>query len=204
MKVLSAEEIPPDNTEFSPHVWLRITPDNIVHAIINKSEMGQGVYTSLPMIIADELGADWKQVRIDVAPASDKYKDPVWGAQATGGSSSIRHMYEPLRLAGAAARQMLVGAASGTWKVPEGECEVHMGTVRHAASKQTLSFGQLTSKAARLPVPVKPSLRPEGQFQLIGRPIDRLDIPEKVNGKAFFGIDSFTQDMQYAAISRPP
>jgi isoquinoline 1-oxidoreductase subunit beta len=204
MKVLSAEEASSGNADFSPNVWLKITPDNIVHVIINKSEMGQGIYTSLPMIIADELGADWRQVRIAVAPASDKYKDPVWGAQATGGSSSIRHMYGPLRLAGAAARQMLISSASGIWKVPEAECDAHMGAVRHTTSKQTLSFGQLTAKAAGLPVPIKPALTPEGQFQLIGRAIDRLDIPEKVNGKAVFGIDSFVPDMRYAAISRPP
>ncbi len=204
MKVLSAEEAASVNTDFSPNVWLKITPDNIVQVIVNKSEMGQGVYTSLPMIIADELGADWKQVRIAVAPAADKYKDPAWGAQATGGSSSIKHMYGPLRLAGAAARQMLIGAASGTWKVPEEQCEAHMGTVRHTASKKALSFGQLTAKAASLQVPIKPTLKAEGEFQFIGRPLDRFDIPEKVNGKALFGIDSFKPDMQYAAISRPP
>lgn len=203
MKVLSAEEASSVNTDFSPNVWLKITPDNIVHVIVNKSEMGQGVYTSLPMILADELGADWKQVKTSVAPASDKYKDPEWGTQATGGSSSIKHMYGPLRMAGAAARQMLIGAASGTWKVPEGECEAHLGTVRHAGSKKTLSFGQLTARAARVPVPMKPTLKPEDQFQIIGCPIDRLDIPDKVNGKALFGIDSFVPDMQYAAISRP-
>ena len=167
IRVLSAEEASSDNTEFSPNLWLKITPDNVVHVIVNKSEMGQGVYTSLPMIVADELGAEWKQVRIEAAPASDKYKDPVWGAQATGGSSSIRHMYGPLRLAGATARQMLVAAASSTWKVPPEQCEVLKGSVMHPASKQSLSFGRLTSKAATRPVPASPTLKPESRFEYI-------------------------------------
>lgn len=203
-RLLSAEEIATDSTGFNPNVWLSITPDNIVHVIVNKSEMGQGVYTSLPMIVADELDADWKQVRITAAAAADKYKDPAWGAQATGGSSSIRHMYEPLRLAGAAARQMLLTAASETWKVPEKECEVSQGTVRHITTKKILSFGELTKKAAGLPAPKSPVLKSEGQFGLIGRPLDRLDVHDKVNGRAIFGIDSFAPDMQYAAIARPP
>ena len=103
---------------FQPSVWLEVRPDNPVIVIVNKSEMGQGVYTSLPMIVADELDADWKNVRMEAAPAGDAYKDPVWGTQATGGSSSIRHMYEPLRKAGAAAREMLMTAAAQEWGVP--------------------------------------------------------------------------------------
>lgn len=202
-RLLSAEQIDKD-ASLSPDVWLKITPDDIVHVIVNKSEMGQGVYTSLPMIIADELGADWKQVRIEAAPAGDKYKDPVWGAQATGGSSSVRHMYGPLRKAGAAARQMLVSAASDIWKVPEGECETYHGTVRHVATKRSLTFGKLTEKAASLPVPKSPTLKPEDRFELIRNPVDRLDIPDKSAGKATFGIDTFVRGMQYAAIDRPP
>ena len=99
-----------ERPSFRPSVWLRVLPDNTVVVTVNKSEMGQGVYTSLPMIVADELDADWKNVKMEVAPAGDAYKDPAWGMQATGGSSSIRHMYEPLRKAGAAAREMLVMA----------------------------------------------------------------------------------------------
>lgn len=189
---------------FNPVVWLRIAPDNVVHVIVSKSEMGQGVYTSLPMIICDELGADWKQLRIEAAPADDKYKDPVWGTQSTGGSSSIRHMYEPLRKAGAAARQMLVTAASEAWKVPESECEVFQGTVRHIVTDRSITFGQLTSKAGLLSVPKSPALKSENDYTLIGRPLDRLDVLDKVNGKAIFGIDCFVPGMVYAAIARPP
>lgn len=202
-RLLSAEEIGKDSS-LSPDVWLKITPDNIVHVIVNKSEMGQGVYTSLPMIIADELGADWKQVRIEAAPAGDKYKDPVWGAQATGGSSSIKHMNDPLRKAGAAARQMLVTAAADMWKVPESECEAYQGAVRHIVTNRGITFGQLTTKAAQLPVPKSPAVKRDSDLTLIGRPVERLDVPDKVNGRAIFGIDSFVPGMVYAAIARPP
>jgi len=111
--------------------WITITPDNIVTVTVNKSEMGQGVYTSLPMIVADELEADWKQVRFVTAPAGDEFKDPVRNNQFTGGSSSVRDMYEPLRKMGAAMREMLVLAAARTWAVPARDCATFMGTVKH-------------------------------------------------------------------------
>jgi isoquinoline 1-oxidoreductase subunit beta len=202
LRILSAEEAGKDSV-FSPDVWLEITPRNIVNVIVSKSEMGQGVYTSLPMIVADELDADWKQVRFKVAPAEDKYKDPVWGSQATGGSSSIRHMTEPLRKAGAAAREMLVKAASETWKVPEEECEASAGTVKHTKSKKNLTFGQLSKKAATLAVPKTPLLKKEDQYKLVGKSVHRIDLPDKISGKAIFGIDIQEPDMLYAAIARP-
>lgn len=188
---------------FSPAVWLRITPENIVYVIVNKSEMGQGVYTSLPMIIADELGADWKQVKLEAAPADKKYNDPVWGRLLTGGSTSIKHMYMPLRKAGAAAREMLVKAAAETWNAPASECEASQGMVRHTASSRKMTFGDLVLKASKLAVPQNPVLKKEGMFNFIGTPMDRLDIPDKVHGRAKFGIDSFVPGMLYAAIDRP-
>jgi isoquinoline 1-oxidoreductase beta subunit len=204
IRILSAAEAEKASPLFSPDVWLEVTPENIVHIIVAKSEMGQGVYTSLPMIIADELDADWKQVRLKIAPAADRYKDPVWGTQATGGSTSIRHMFEPLQKAGATAREMLVKAASETWGVPQDECESSMGVVRHTKSSKSLTFGQLSQKAASLPVPQKPALKKESQYRFIGTAVPRLDVPDKTNGKALFGIDSFVPEMLYAAISRPP
>ena len=116
LRLLSAAELKQD-TSFKPNVYLRIAPDDSITVIVNKSEMGQGVTTSLPMIIADELEADWKQVRFVSAPASDEYKDPVWGMQSTGGSTSIRHMHDTFRKAGAAAREMLIVA--GCWRSEE-------------------------------------------------------------------------------------
>ena len=202
-RMLSAEEVAKDKS-FNPNVWLQITPDNMVTIVVNKSEMGQGVYTSLPMIVADELEADWKRVKIKVAPAGDKYIDPVWGMQATGGSTSVRHMFEPLRKAGAAAREMLVSAASKKWGVPVSECEASQGSVIHKKSNRKQTYGQLCEDASQLIVPQNPTLKKEGHFRIIGKPFDRLDVIEKVNGSAVFGIDVFVPNMLYASIERPP
>jgi isoquinoline 1-oxidoreductase beta subunit len=201
-RFLSAEEMK-DAFSFNPSAWLKILPDNSVIVVVNKSEMGQGVSTSLPMIIADELDADWKNVRIETAPAGDQYKDPVWGSQSTGGSSSIRHMYEPLRMAGAAAREMLLTAASQEWGVPVTECAVQQGRVKHIKGNRTLTYGNLSERASKIPVPQKPALKKESQLRYIGTAVPRLDMHDKVNGKAMFGIDAFVPDMLYAAIARP-
>ncbi len=201
-RLLSAAEM--ENTGFRPNVWIKILPDNTVIVTVNKSEMGQGVYTSLPMIVADELDADWKNVKMEVAPAADAYKDVAFGMQATGGSSSISHMSEPLRKAGAAAREMLLLAAAREWKVPVKECAVDLGKVRHIKSNRTLTYGSLSKEAAKLEVPQNPVLKTEKQFRYIGKEIPRLDMHEKVNGLANFGIDSFVPGMLYAAIARPP
>jgi isoquinoline 1-oxidoreductase beta subunit len=202
--LVSAAELEKTSPSFRPSVWLEVRPDNVVIVTVSKSEMGQGIYTSLPMIVADELDANWKNVRMEPAPAGDAYKDPVWGRQSTGGSSSVRHMYEPLRMAGAAAREMLQLAAARRWDVPVKECAVAKGVVKHIRSNRALSYGQLTQDAAKLAVPQNPVLKKESQFRYIGKDIPRLDIREKVNGTAIFGIDTFAPDMLYAAIARPP
>lgn len=201
-RLLSAQEV--KKGLFNPNVWIQITPDNIVTIVVNKSEMGQGVSTSLPMIAADELEADWKQVRFLEAPGGNKYIDPNWGMQLTGGSTSVRHMFEPLRKASAAAREMLRTAAAQTWGVSVNECAVSKNTVRHTKNGKSLTYGQLCEKASQLPVPENPPLKEESQFKLIGTSMLRLDVPDKVSGKAIFGIDSFVPDMLYATIARPP
>jgi isoquinoline 1-oxidoreductase beta subunit len=201
-RLLSAQEV--KQGLFSPSVWIRITPDNIVTIVVNKSEMGQGVTTSLPMIAADELEADWKQIRFKEAPGGEKYIDPNLGMQLTGGSTSVRHMYEPLRKASAAAREMLRTAAAQTWGVPVNECTASKNTVRTAKSGKSLTYGELCEKASQLQVPQNPPLKAESKFKLVGTSLPRLDIPDKVSGKAIFGIDSFVPDMLYAAIARPP
>jgi isoquinoline 1-oxidoreductase beta subunit len=201
-RLLSAQEV--KKGLFSPSVWVRITPDNVVTIVVNKSEMGQGVSTSLPMIAADELEADWKQVRFLEAPGGNKYVDPNWGMQLTGGSTSVRHMFDPLRKANAAAREMLRTAAAQTWRVPANECTASKNTVRHTKSGKSLTYGQLCEKASQLPVPENPPLKGESQFKLIGTSVPRLDVPDKVSGRAIFGIDSFVPDMLYATIARPP
>ena len=203
IRILSAAEAEKVMT-FQPNVYLRIAPDDTVTVIVNKSEMGQGVFTSLPMIIADELEADWKKVKIVPAPAGAEYKDPVWGTQSTGGSTSIRHMHDGLRKAGAAAREMLIVAGSQALKAPLKECAAQNGVVRNIKTGKGLSYGKLVFEASRLPVPQDPTLKKESQFKYIGKAIPRLDVPVKSTGKAAFGIDTFVPNMLYATIARPP
>ncbi len=189
---------------FAPSAWLRITPGNDVIIFVNKSEMGQGVHTSLPMIMADELDADWARVKIEVALAGNQYKDPVWSMQATGGSTSIRHMYTPLREAAAVAREMLVKAAAEQWGLSEGDCETAKNTVKNRKNGKTLTYGNLAAKASRFPMPQKPQLKKPSQFTLIGTPALRPDIPGKISGKAVFGIDVQVKNMLYGTVERPP
>ena len=189
---------------FDLTAWIQIIPDETVRCILNKSEMGQGVYTSLPMIIADELEADWRNICFQAAPAAQSYVDPVFGMQLTGGSTSIRHMFEPLRKAAAAAREMLVSAAAKAWGVPVSECQALGGKVQHLKSGKTLTYGELCERASQLPVPENPALKKESQFRLIGTSMSRLDVWDKVNGSATFGTDNFVPGMVYASIARPP
>jgi isoquinoline 1-oxidoreductase beta subunit len=187
-----------------PNVWVRITPDDTVTVYIGKSEMGQGAYTSLPMILADELDVDWKQIRVETSPAGQEYKDPEWGMQTTGGSTSVKHMFEPLRKAGAAAREMIVKAAAARWDIRPDECEAVKGRVRNKKNGESLSYGTLCLDAAELPVPKRPRLKKKERFTIIGTSPARLDITDKVNGTALFGTDIFVPGMIYAAIERPP
>src|SRR5208283_2161653 len=152
---------------FHPNAFLEITPDNVVRVLSPKSELGQGTYTALAMIVADELEADWKQIRVEAAPARDEYKDPEFGMQLTGGSRGVTNFYDSFRNAGAAAKQMLVEAAANDWKVPEGECVASVGTVKHTKSGRSLTYGQLCVEAAKLPLPQKVTLKKENEFRFI-------------------------------------
>lgn len=193
-----------DLKTFNPNIWLHITSDNKVTIYIGNSEMGQGVLTAQSMIIADELEADWKQIQIRQGEAMDGFKSPLLGAQITVGSGSLRGFYEPLRKAGAAGRAMLVKAAAETWTVPESECTAVLGVVKHEKSKRSLTYGQLCEKAAKLQVPQDPPLKKEGDFRYMGKPMPRVDVPEKVMGKAVYGLDVTMKDLHYAVIARPP
>ncbi len=201
-RLLSAAEV--EKGAFKPNVWYEITPDNLVTITIPNSEMGQGVRTAFSMLVADELEADWGHVRVKQAPAADQFKSPLLGGQVTVGSASVRGFYEPLRKAGAAGRAVLVKAAAQTWKVPEDECEASRGVVTHKKSSRKIAYGKLCTKAALLPVPQDPPLKKESQFRYLGKPMPRLDIPEKVAGTAVFGLDVIVEDMHYAVIARPP
>ncbi|MEE8349867.1 MAG: molybdopterin cofactor-binding domain-containing protein [Acidobacteriota bacterium] len=189
---------------FSPGPWLQITPDNRVTVLLCKTEMGQGIHTAIPMIVADELEADWNQVDTVMAPVEDEFADPVHHMHATFGSQSIRHMYLPLRNLGAAGREILVEAAARQWNVAVGECEAIQGTVHHQASGRTLSYGELVEAASSLPVPENPRLKERSEHRLIGTPVARRDIPAKVQGEAKFGLDTFIPGMLYGVVARSP
>jgi len=195
--------------DFSPSAWLVIHPDNTVTVMLGKSEMGQGVATGLPTMLADELDASLDRVRIEFAPPAPQYGDPKIGfglgsIMITGGSASIADMWIPLRTAGAIARAMLVAAAAKQWSVDPTSLKTSDGTVHHDASSRSASYGSLTAVAATLAVPDHVPLKSPQQFTLIGKTTPRIDIPNKVNGKAVFGIDVRIPGMEYAAIARSP
>jgi isoquinoline 1-oxidoreductase beta subunit len=184
---------------FSPNAYLRITPDNKVTIVVARSEMGQGVRTALPMILAEELEADWKQIEIEQAGAST-----LFGDQTTGGSASIRSTWDPMRKAGAAAREMLISAAAITWGVPRSWCSAENGRIQQSKSERSLSYGELAHRAATLPIPSDVALKQSKDYKIVGRRLPRLDSPSKVKGDATFGIDFRLPDMKFAVLSRCP
>ena len=187
-------------TALKPPVWFWLTPDNVVSLIISKAEMGQGVYTSLPMLVAEELDLPWELLRVEAAPAGQGYEDPVWGIQSTGGSTSIPHLHDVFRQIGATAREMILAAAAHTWGVPAPECQAHQGFIRHLPSGRQARYGDFCLQAAALPVPRTPRLKAAADFTYLGR--TRPDLSLKVNGTAAFGLDHFTTPMLYAVCSR--
>ena len=188
---------------FMPNAFVRIGTDERVTVIVNHSEMGQGVYTSLPMLLADELDADWTKVGFEAAPVDPKYNHPAFGMQMTGGSSSVYSGLQQFREAGAAARAMLIAAAAQQWNVDASTCLTESGAVFNKKG-QKLTYGHLATAAAKLPPPEHVQLKDPKTFKLIGKPIKRLDTPEKLNGEAVFGIDVKLPGMLTAVIARPP
>jgi isoquinoline 1-oxidoreductase beta subunit len=204
LKVLAMGPAATASDVFSPGPWLQITPDNQVTILLCKSEMGQGIHTAIPMIVADELEADWSQVTTEMAPVEAEYADPVINQHGTFGSMSMRNLYEPLRKLGAAGREILVEAAAKKWNVPVSQCEAIQGKVHHQASSRTLTYGELVEEASALPVPENPRLKQKSEFKLMGTPVARRDIPAKVRGEAKYGIDTFVPGMLYGVVARPP
>ena len=200
-KLASAQQSSPNT--FMPNAFVRIGTDERVTVIVNHSEMGQGVYTSLPMLLAEELDADWTKVGYESAPVDPKYNHPAFGMQMTGGSSSVWSGLEQFRQAGAAARAMLIAAAAQQWNVDASTCRTESGAVLNGSSRK-LTYGHLASAAAKLTPPEHVQLKDPKTFKLIGKPIKRLDTPEKLNGKAEFGIDVKLPGMLTAVIARPP
>lgn len=184
---------------FSPSVYLKIDSNGVVTIIVHRSEMGQGVKTALPMLIAEELEVNWEKIVIEQADADSKY-----GSQSTGGSTSVRRNWEPLRIAGATAREMLILAAANKWNTDKSDCYAENGFVINKKTNQKFSYGELVEDASKLPVPQNVKLKDPKDFKLIGKRIHRVDTPDKIYGKAKFGIDVVIPGMYYAALSRCP
>jgi isoquinoline 1-oxidoreductase beta subunit len=190
---------------FEPNVWIKVNTDDTVRIMLTMLEMGQGVMTSMPMLVAEELDFDWSRIKTEWAGADPKYGNPNFGGQQlTAGSNSVRGMWKVLRESGATARVMLVQAAAQTWGVPENSCTTDKGEVIHQASGRRLKYGALVDKAAALPVPSGVTLKDPKNFKVLGNSLARLDVPEKVNGSAVFGIDVKLPGLLTAKVVRCP
>jgi len=190
---------------FAPNAFLRIDATGSVTVIAKHVEMGQGAYTGIATVLAEELDADWAQVRVESAPADVKrYANSAFGMQGTGGSSAMANSWSQLREAGAKGRAMLLTAASNEWQVPIAELTTDKGVVIHAGSERRAAYGALAAKAATLPVPDHVTLKDPKEFKLIGRGVPRVDVPAKVNGTAQFTLDIVLPGMLVALLKRPP
>jgi isoquinoline 1-oxidoreductase subunit beta len=190
---------------FAPNVWVKIAADNTVTVTLTQLEMGQGVMTSMPMLVAEELDVDWNRITTEWAPADPKYGNPNFGGQQlTAGSNSVRGMWKVLRESGATARAMLITAAAQTWGVAENTVSTGKGEAVHQASGRRLKYGDLVGTAANLPVPKSVALKDPKDFRVLGQSLPRLDIPGKVNGTAEFGLDVKRPGMLVARVVRCP
>ena len=185
------------------NAWLKIGADDSITVLVDRSEMGQGVYTALPMLIAEELEVDLKRINVAAAPAGDAYVNQLNGGQITGTSNSVQDAWEKLRTAGAQARLMLIAAAAQAWRVDPAQCRARDGAVVGPEGK-TLTYGRLAAAAARLPVPKEVKLKSAAKFRLIGKSQPRLDTPSKVDGSAQFGLDVQLPGMRYAVLAQSP
>ena len=198
---------PPDVTDgkFAPNAFIRIDNAGKTTLVMPQVEMGQGIYTALAMVLAEELDADFSSVVLEHAPANEKlYANPVFGIQATGGSTSVRAFWKPLREAGASARAMLVQAAAQQWRVDPASCTTANGEVIHTASGRKLSYGALALAANSETPPKDVALKDPKDFVLIGKPLKRLDTPDKANGKVVYGIDAMLPGMKFATLAQCP
>jgi isoquinoline 1-oxidoreductase beta subunit len=190
---------------FAPNAFIRIGSDGQVVLTMPYVEMGQGTYTSIPMLIAEELGVSLKQVRLEHAPPNEKlYANPLLGVQATGNSNAMRGAWKPLREAGATARTILVAAAAKRWAVDAKSCRAQDGEVIHVSTGRRLKYGELAAEAAKIPVPGNVTLKSPEEFKLIGTPAKRLDAPAKVNGTAVYGIDARPPGVKIATLAQSP
>jgi isoquinoline 1-oxidoreductase subunit beta len=196
---LSAEAKALEDVIFTPNSYIKIGADGTIVLFAPNPEIGQGVKTSLPMIVAEELGVDWKKIQVELAPLQKEF-----GRQTAGGSGSVRGRYTELRTVGATAREMLTSAAAQQWNVPVSECTAENGEVIHKASGKKLSYGALASAAAKLEVPAKPTLKNPKDFTIIGTRVKDIDAHKIVTGQPLFGIDTRREGMLFAMVARPP
>jgi isoquinoline 1-oxidoreductase beta subunit len=204
MAQASAEATAAAGAAFAPNAFLRIAADDTVTVLLAHSEMGQGIWTTLPMLIAEELDADWATIRVEHAPAAPEYASLVFGMQGTGGSTTISSEFERYRRAGAAARAMLVQAAADRWQVPVGDISTRKGEA--IAGERRLRYGELADAAGKLPVPdmAAVALKAPADWTVIGKPVKRLDGPDKITGRAQFGIDVQFEGLLTAVVARSP
>ena len=193
----------PNAPTSQPNAWVKIGTDNSVTIICHRSEMGQGTYTSMPMLVAEELEVDMRAIRVEMAPADPAYINKLLGGQLTGGSTSVRDAWTSMRQAGAQARMMLISAAANEWNVPESDCRAQNGQVLSKSGKK-MFYGQLAAKASALPLPKDPPLKNASEFKIVGKPIRRLDTPAKVTGTAGFGLDVELPGMLVASLAQCP
>ncbi|HEY2460714.1 MAG TPA: molybdopterin cofactor-binding domain-containing protein, partial [Candidatus Acidoferrum sp.] len=186
------------------NAFVRIGADESVTVISAHSEMGQGIYTSLPMLLNEELQADWSKIRVEAAPVDKVYNHPLFGVQMTGGSTTSPAEWERYRKMGATARVMLVQAAATKWGVEPSSCRVEKGVVIHTATSKRATYGSLADAAAKLTPPASVPLKNPKDFTLVGKPMRRLDTPSKTNGTAQFGLDVKLPGMLTAVVARPP
>ncbi|MEJ2716687.1 MAG: molybdopterin-dependent oxidoreductase [Deltaproteobacteria bacterium] len=200
---LGAKAAGQSNADSMLNPFIRIGADDTVTIMVNHSEMGQGVYTSLPMLVAEELKCDWSTMRVEAAPADSVYYHTLFGMQGTGGSTSVSSEWERLRRAGASAREMLIAAAAKIWNSEKASCRAENGMVIHSSGKK-LTYGELAEKAAKMPDPQDLQLADPSTFTVIGKSMKRLDTPEKIDGTGIFGMDVTIPGMLTAVMARPP
>jgi isoquinoline 1-oxidoreductase subunit beta len=193
----------PASKVYPPDAFVHIRPDGTIVIQVNRLEFGQGIQTALPMILADEMDADWSHVVAELAPADAVYGDPVFGIQMVGQSSSITDSFTQYRELGARTRAMLVAAAAARWKIPEGECRTESSVV-HGPDGRSATYAELAEAAARMPIPEKIQLKSPGAFRLVGKPTRRLDSRPKCDGSLKFGLDLDVLGMKVAVVAHPP
>src|SRR5262245_56236678 len=205
LPLASGDAAEADADVFTPNAFIRIGRDGRIVLTMPYVEMGQGTYTSIPMLIAEELEVDLKQVHLEHAPPNEKlYVNPLLGVQATGNSNAVRGAWQPLRQAGAVARTMLVAAAAKRWAVDAASCRAEKGEVIHVPTGRRIAYGDVAADAAQMPVPASVALKQPQDFKLIGTPAKRLDLPAKVNGTAVFGIDARPPGVKIATLAQSP